>query len=137
MVLGLKSSLCNCVLDFLTAVEMVKNIKFLGVHISEELKWSNHPDTVVKKAQQRLFNFRMLNTFGLSSRDLIVFCRSTIKAILSGCITALYGNSTTADIKAIQRVVRSAYVPPLLSWSSYHPSPFCSPYGHFPSSVDI
>ena len=32
-------------------VEMVKNLKFLGVHISKELKWSNHTDAVVKKAQ--------------------------------------------------------------------------------------
>ena len=30
--------------------------------------------------------------------------RSTIESILSGCITAWYGNSTTADRKALQRV---------------------------------
>ena len=33
-------------------VDMVKNVKFLGIHISEELKWSSHTDTVVKKARQ-------------------------------------------------------------------------------------
>lgn len=37
-------------------VETIKNAKFLGVHISNELKWSNHTDTVVKKARQQLFN---------------------------------------------------------------------------------
>lgn len=32
-------------------METVKNFKFLGVHISDELKWSNHTDTMVKKAR--------------------------------------------------------------------------------------
>ena len=32
-------------------VEMVNNSKFVGVHISEKLKWSNHTDTIVKKAR--------------------------------------------------------------------------------------
>jgi hypothetical protein len=46
-----------------TAVEI---FKFLGVHITDYLKWSTHTDSVVKKAQQRLFNIRRLNKFGLA-----------------------------------------------------------------------
>ena len=34
--------------------------KFLGVHIMDKLKWSTHTDSVVKKAQQLLFNLRRL-----------------------------------------------------------------------------
>jgi hypothetical protein len=34
------------------AMEKVKSFKFLGVHISGNLKWSTHADSVVKKAQQ-------------------------------------------------------------------------------------
>ena len=41
-----------------TAVK-VENFKFLCVHITDYLKWSTHTDSVVKKAQQRLFNLRM------------------------------------------------------------------------------
>ena len=43
-----------------TAVEKVESFKFLGVHITDKLKWSTHTDSVVKKAQQRLFNLRRL-----------------------------------------------------------------------------
>ena len=32
-----------------TAVEKVESIKFLGVHITDKLKWSKHTDSVVKK----------------------------------------------------------------------------------------
>jgi hypothetical protein len=28
----------------------INNFKFLGVHVSEKLKWSYHMDTTVKKA---------------------------------------------------------------------------------------
>ena len=46
-----------------TAVEKVESFKFLGVHITDKLKWSTHTDNVVKKAQQRLFNVRRLKKF--------------------------------------------------------------------------
>ena len=36
-----------------TAVEKVDIFKFLGVHITDKLKWSTHTDSVVKKAPQR------------------------------------------------------------------------------------
>jgi hypothetical protein len=35
-----------------TAVEKVESFKFLGVHITDDLKLSTHTDSVVKKAQQ-------------------------------------------------------------------------------------
>jgi hypothetical protein len=41
-------------------VETVKGLKFLSVHIAEDLKWFLHTDTIVKKAQQHLFNLRRL-----------------------------------------------------------------------------
>ena len=84
-------------------------VKFLGVHITDKLKWSTHTDSVVKKAQQRLFNLRRLKKFMLSPKTLTNFYRCTIKSILSGCITALYSNGTTLNRKALQRVVRSAH----------------------------
>ena len=33
-------------------VEQVESFKFLIVHISKELSWSTHTNTVVKRAQQ-------------------------------------------------------------------------------------
>jgi hypothetical protein len=68
----------------------------------------HHTDSVVKKAQHRLFNFRRLKKFGLSPKTLTNFYRCTIESILSGCITAWYGNCTSLNHKALQRVVRSA-----------------------------
>ncbi|KAF7641855.1 hypothetical protein LDENG_00270390 [Lucifuga dentata] len=38
-----------------TAVERVSSFRFLGVHISEDLKWSAHHDSVSRTANQHLF----------------------------------------------------------------------------------
>ena len=36
-----------------TVVEKVEHFKFLGVHITDKLKWSTHTDSVVKKALKK------------------------------------------------------------------------------------
>ena len=39
-----------------TVVERVVRFEFLGVHLTDKLNWFTHTDSVVRKAQQRLFN---------------------------------------------------------------------------------
>ena len=89
-------------------MEKVERFKFLFVHNTDKLKCSTHTGSVVKKAQQRLFNLRRLKKFGLSPKTLTNLYRCTIESILSGCITAWYGNCSAHNRMALQRVVRSA-----------------------------
>ncbi len=91
-----------------TPVERVNSFKFLGVHITEDLRWSAHTDAVLKKAHQRLFFLRRLRKFGMSPRILRSFYTCTVESILTGCITAWFGNSTAGNRRALQRVVRTA-----------------------------
>eukprot|EP00061_Rhincodon_typus_P001755 g15690.t1 len=72
-------------------VERVKSVKFHGVMITDNLSWTSHIDATVKKAQKRFF-LKWLRKFGMSIRTLTNFYRCTIESILSGCITAWYGN---------------------------------------------
>jgi hypothetical protein len=37
-------------------VEQVESFKFLGVHITNELSWSKHTKTVVKRARQKAYS---------------------------------------------------------------------------------
>ena len=53
-----------------TAVEKVESFTFLGVHITDKLKYSTHKDSVGKKVQQCLFNLRRLKKCGLSPKTL-------------------------------------------------------------------
>ncbi len=92
-----------------TPVERVSSFKFLGVHITEDLTWSAHTDAVLKKAHQRLFFLRRLRKFGTSPRILGSFYTCTVESILTGCITAWFGNSPAGNRKALQRVARTAH----------------------------
>ncbi len=89
-------------------MERVSSFKFLGVHITEDLTWSAHTDAVLKKAHQHLFFLRRLRKFGTSPRILRSFYTCTVESILTGCITAWFGNSTAGNRRALQRVVRTA-----------------------------
>eukprot|EP00061_Rhincodon_typus_P019068 g48515.t1 len=94
-----------------TEVERMKNIKFLGVKITDNLFWTFQVDAIVKKAQQHLFVLRRLRKFGMSIRSLTYFWKCTIESILSGCIMAWYGYCSGQDHKKLQKVVGIANLP--------------------------
>jgi hypothetical protein len=73
-----------------------------------KLTWSKHTKTVVKRARQNQFPLRRLKKFGMGHQILKRFYSCTIKGILTGCITAWYGNCSASDCKALQRVVHTA-----------------------------
>ncbi|KAI5629002.1 gastrula zinc finger protein XlCGF28.1-like [Silurus asotus] len=91
-----------------TPVERVDSFRYLGVHITQDLSWSCHINTLVKKARQRLYHLRRLRDFKLPSQVLKTFYTCTIESVLTGSITSWFGNSTMQDRRALQRVVRSA-----------------------------
>ena len=87
-------------------MERVESFKFFGVHITNKVSWSKQTKKVVKRARQHLFPLRRLKRFGLGPQ--ILKKLYTIASILTGCITACYGNCSVSDCKALQRVVRMA-----------------------------
>ena len=81
-------------------VEQVESFKFLGVHITKELSWSTHINTVVKRARQCLLRLRRLKRLGMGHQILKKLHSFTIGCVLGhmhyplrrlehlGCITA-------------------------------------------------
>ena len=57
---------------------------------------------------QSLFPLRRLKRFGMGPQILKKLYSCTIESILTGCITAWYGNCSASDLKALQRVVCKA-----------------------------
>ncbi len=56
-----------------STVTALESFKFLGTTISQDLKWDNHIDSIVKKAQQRLYFLRQLRKRILPQELLIQF----------------------------------------------------------------
>jgi len=67
-----------------------------------------HTLTLVRKAKQRLCPLRQLRKFRVSRRILQTFYAGAVESILTQSITAWFGNSTSQDRRALQRVVRLA-----------------------------
>ncbi len=86
-----------------TPVEMVSSFKYLGVNISEDLTWTAHIQTQVKKN-----HLRQLRKFRVPPAILKTFYLGAIESVLTPCISVWYGNSSNQDCKALQRVVRLA-----------------------------
>ncbi len=61
-----------------STVTAVESVRFLGTTISQDLKWDNHIESVVKKSQQRLYFFCQLRKFNLPQELLIQFYSAII-----------------------------------------------------------
>ncbi len=66
-----------------STVTAVESFRFLGTTISEDLKRDNHIDSIVKKAQQRLYFLRQLRKFNLPQELLI---SSTLPSSSLSCV---------------------------------------------------
>ncbi len=64
-----------------TPVERVSSFKYLGVNISEDLTWTTHIQTQVKKARQRLYHLRQLRKFRVSPAILKIFYSGAIESV--------------------------------------------------------
>ncbi len=81
---------------------------FLGTTISQDLKWDNHIDSIVKKAQQRLYFLHQLRTFNLPQELLKPFYSAIIESVLCTSITVWFSSATKSDLRRLRRVVRTA-----------------------------
>ncbi|KAK1806963.1 hypothetical protein P4O66_005446, partial [Electrophorus voltai] len=61
-----------------SSVEIVKNAKFVGVHLAENLTWTMNTSSITKRAQQRLYFLRNLRKAHLPSPILTTFHRGTM-----------------------------------------------------------
>ncbi len=91
-----------------STVTAVESFRFLGTTISQDLKWDNHIDSIVKKAQQRLYFLRQLRKFNLPQELLKQFYSAIIESVLCMSITVWFSSATKSDHKRLRRVVRTA-----------------------------
>ncbi len=89
-------------------VTAVEPFRFQGNNISQDLKWDIQIDSIVKKAQQRLYFLRQLRKFNLPQELLIQFYSAIIESVLCMSITGWFSSATKSDLRILRRVVRTA-----------------------------
>ncbi len=73
-----------------STVTSVESFWFLGTTISQYLKWDTHIDSIVKKAQQRLYLLRQLRKFNLPQEETVLLCHHRIRPLhINNCLVQL------------------------------------------------
>ncbi len=91
-----------------SSVKTVESLRFMGTTISQDLKWDNHIDSIVKKAQQRLYFLHQLMKFNLPQELLIQLYSAIIESVLCTSITVWFSSATKSDLRRLRRVVQTA-----------------------------
>lgn len=89
-------------------ISITDTYKFLGTHISNNLKWKINTDHIYKKAQQRLFHLRQLKKFRVRFHLLLRFYTAIVESILTTSITVWFGCLDTLSRKKLQRIINRA-----------------------------
>ncbi|XP_061617034.1 uncharacterized protein LOC133471480 [Phyllopteryx taeniolatus] len=89
-------------------VSTVETFKFLGITISQDLKWATNINSVLKEAQQRMYFLRLPRKNGLPPELLRQFYTAVVESVLCSSITVWFGAATKKDKLRLQRTIKTA-----------------------------
>ena len=89
-------------------IELISEVRLLGLHISNDLRWNTNTTYMIKKASKRLWILRRLKKLGAQSRSLVEVYLKQIRCILEFGAPAWQGALTLNDKYDIERVQRCA-----------------------------
>ena len=80
--------------------------KYLGTTIDQSLSWNENTQTILKKANSRLYCLRKLQTFNINRDILQLFYSSVLCSVLTFGVVSWGGNITQGDRNKIDRLIR-------------------------------
>ena len=95
-------SICN------EKLEVVKQMKLLGVVITDDLRWHKNTEVLVKKASSRLWVIRRLKKLGVSKETLVDLYYKQVRSVCEYAAVVWAAGLTIADNTNIERVQKSA-----------------------------
>ena len=89
-------------------LEVMKEIKILGVTITSDLKWHSNTKNMVVKACKRLWILRRLKSLGADQEALLDIYTKQIRSILELAAPAWQGALTQSEKNDLERIQRAA-----------------------------
>jgi hypothetical protein len=90
-------------------LEVVDEIRLLGIIIRSDMKWTSNTDDMVTKANKRLWMLRRLKSLGADIDDLIDVYIKQIRSVLELAVPAWQGGISQAERIELERVQKSAF----------------------------
>jgi len=91
-----------------SGVERVDSFKLLGVHVSSDLKWTQHVDAMYSKVASRLHFLKQLARSGASREDLLCFYTTAVRPVLEYACPVWHSSLTAADTAALESLQKRA-----------------------------
>ena len=89
-------------------LEVVEEIKLLGVLVRSDLSWSSNTEYMCKRAFTRLWILRRLKSMGASDHDLLDVYIKQVRCIVEFAVAAWASNLTQHEVKQIERIQKAA-----------------------------
>ena len=89
-------------------LEVVEEIKLLGLIIRSDLSWGPNTDYIVQRANKKLWCLRRLKNFGANTDDLIDVYFKQVRSLLEFSVPVWHPSLTNEDRLRIERVQKSA-----------------------------
>ena len=89
-------------------LELMEEMRLLGVIIQSDIKWGANTDHIVKKASSKLWVIRRLKALGASTGQLVDMYIKQCRSILELAVPAWHGAITQAERADIERVQKGA-----------------------------
>ena len=102
-------------------IELVATAKILGLNVSSDLKWNSHIDSIIKKAQKRLYSLSQLKRSGLGTRGLVQFFCTCIGPITE-YTCPVFRDSLPAYLSSELERVQKRAMPIIFPFCSYNES---------------
>ena len=89
-------------------LEVLDEIKLLGVIVQDNLKWNRNTDYICKKARQRIWLIRNMRKSGLSQKELVDAYTKEVRSLLELAVPVWHSSLTAQESHQIERVQKSA-----------------------------
>ena len=89
-------------------IEVVEEMRILGLIIRSDMKWSSNSEHIVKRAFNKLWTLRRLKALGASQVDLLDVYFKQVRSILELAVPAWNSGLTLCETMDIERVQRAA-----------------------------
>ena len=96
-------------LDHSEPLELVEQIKLLGVIVSSDLSWKANTNMMVQKAFSRLWILRRLRPLGASTSELLDVYQKQVRCLVEYAAPVWTGGLTCEEVNQIERVQKTAF----------------------------
>ena len=89
-------------------IDMVEEMKLLGITLTSDLKWNSNTQNICKKAYKRLWTLRRLKYHGASQDDMLEVYSKQIRPHLEFSVPVWHSGITKGESEDIERVQKCA-----------------------------